>query len=57
MNSHGFNGDATTLLANRKCFLNSAAAFRKGCCYGYLDRCYLLEATARADGASFAANK
>ncbi|MFT6934082.1 MAG: TonB-linked SusC/RagA family outer membrane protein [Maribacter sp.] len=56
-NSLGFNGDATTLLANeRNVSERRLLSFLGRVRYGYLDR-YLLEATARADGASvFAAN-
>lgn len=53
----GFNGDATTLLNNvRDVSQRRLLSFLGRVRYGYLDR-YLLEATARADGASvFAAN-
>ncbi len=56
-NALGFNGDATTLLANvRNVSERRLLSFLGRVRYGYLDR-YLLEATARADGASvFAAN-
>lgn len=56
-NALGFNGDATTLLANvRNVSERKLLSFLGRVRYGYLDR-YLLEATARADGASvFAAN-
>ena len=53
----GYNGDATTLLANvRNVSERRLLSFLARVRYGYLNR-YLLEATARADGASvFAAN-
>src|SRR5690606_15661244 len=53
----GFNGNATTLLANhRDVWQRRLLSFLGRVRYGYLDR-YLLEATARADGASvFAEN-
>ncbi|CAM4235138.1 SusC/RagA family TonB-linked outer membrane protein [Gillisia limnaea] len=53
----GYNGDATTLLNNvRNLSERRLLSFLARVRYGYLDR-YLLEATARADGASvFAAN-
>lgn len=56
-NALGYNGDATTLLANvRNVSERRLLSFLGRVRYGYLDR-YLLEATARADGASvFAAN-
>lgn len=56
-NALGYNGDATTLLANvRNVSQRRLLSFLARVRYGYLDR-YLLEATARADGASvFAAN-
>lgn len=56
-NALGFNGNATTLLANvRNVSERRLLSFLGRVRYGYLDR-YLLEATARADGASvFAAN-
>lgn len=56
-NALGFNGNATALLANvRNVSERRLLSFLGRVRYGYLDR-YLLEATARADGASvFAAN-
>ena len=56
-NALGYNGDATTLLANnRNVSQRRLLSFLARVRYGYLNR-YLLEATARADGASvFAAN-
>src|SRR5690606_41884162 len=56
-NALGYNGDATTLLANvRNVSERRLLSFLGRVRYGYLNRC-LLEATARADGASvFAAN-
>lgn len=56
-NALGYNGDATTLLANvRNVSERRLLSFLGRVRYGYLDK-YLLEATARADGASvFAAN-
>ncbi|UJH90604.1 TonB-dependent receptor [Antarcticibacterium sp. 1MA-6-2] len=56
-NALGYNGDATTLLGNvRNVSERRLLSFLGRVRYGYLNR-YLLEATARADGASvFAAN-
>ncbi len=56
-NALGYNGDATTLLANvRNVSERRLLSFLGRVRYGYLNR-YLFEATARADGASvFAAN-